>query len=132
MRRILGLCCVAWGLLDLQAAQADVGPLLSRIKAVGKEGQGNVDAANASKDLVAAGPEALVEILSAMDDAAPRSLKWRRSAVETIADRATTTGKPLPAAKLEAFVRDSKHSGPARRLAYETLLRADAAAAERL
>jgi len=111
---------------------ADPGPLLVKIKAVGKEGAGNVEAAKAWQELVKLGPGALIVILTALDDADPTAANWLRSAVDTIADHETTAARPLPAAKLEAFVKDTKHSGAARRLAYEWLVRADDSAPKRL
>jgi hypothetical protein len=52
--------------------------------------------------------------------------------VDAIAERELAARRPLPAAELEAFVRDTKHAGPARRLAYEWLTRADPTAPKRL
>ena len=48
------------------------------------------------------------------------------------AERALQAKRPLPAEQLEKFVRDTKHSGPGRRLAYEWLVRVDTRAPERL
>jgi hypothetical protein len=113
-------------------AAADVQPLLTRIKSIGKEGAGNVEAAKALRELTNNGPEVLTDILAAMKGANPVAANYLRSAVETIADRTLAVGKPLPADKLEAFVRDTKHSGPARRLAYDLLVRVDRRTPERL
>jgi hypothetical protein len=114
------------------AAGAGVGPLLARIKAVGREGAGNVDAARAWDDLVREGPEALPAILAALDDADPTAANWLRTAVDRIAERALAAGRPLPAAGLEAFVQDTRHAGRARYLAYELLVRVDPGAPGRL
>jgi hypothetical protein len=111
---------------------ADPGPLLQRIKAVGREGAGNVEAAAAWRELTKLGPDVLPDILTALDDADPIAANWLRNAVDAIADRALAARQPLPAAKLEAFVRDTRHAGPARRLAYEWLVRVDPAAPGRL
>ncbi|MCI0456668.1 MAG: hypothetical protein L0Z62_06775 [Gemmataceae bacterium] len=113
-------------------AAADVGPLLARIKAVGKEGAGNVEAARAWQELTARGPEALTDILAALGDANPVAANYLRSAIEAIADKALTSGKTLPAKQLEAFVLDKRHSGPARRLAYDYLVRIEPKTADRL
>ncbi|HMC66516.1 MAG TPA: hypothetical protein VKI65_16395 [Gemmataceae bacterium] len=107
-------------------------PLLERIKAVSREGEGNVEAAKAWKELVQIGPRALIDILVALDDADPEAANWLRSAVDAIAERALAANRPLPAAKLEAFVKDTGHSGGARRLAYEWLTRVDTGAPSRL
>src|SRR5437870_7458633 len=85
-------------------AAADAGPLLARIKAVGKEGAGNVEATRAWNELVRQGPAVLVEVLAALDDADPVAANYLRSAVEAIADHALAAGKPLPGGALEAFV----------------------------
>jgi hypothetical protein len=114
------------------ASAKDPARLVARIKAVGKEGEGNAGAARAWKDLVDLGPGALEAILTALDNADARSANWLRSAVDAVAEKALAAGKPLPAERLEAFVCDRKHSGPARRLAYEWLVKVDAGAPGRL
>ncbi len=111
---------------------ADVGPLLGRIKAVGKEGAGSVEAAQAWKELTARGPEVLLDILTALDDARPIAANYLRSAVEAVADRALASGKSLPKDKLEVFVRDTRRDGAARRLAYDYLVRLDPKTPDRL
>jgi hypothetical protein len=111
---------------------ADAGPLLARIKAVGREGAGGGEAARAWQELVSLGPDVLLTILAAMDDANVRAANWLRSAVDAIAERELAAGRALPAAKLEAFIKETKHAGPARRLAYEWLCRVDKTAPDRL
>lgn len=113
-------------------AGADNGPLLERIKGVGKEGNGNVEATKAWQELVKQGPGALFDVLAAIKDASPVAANYLRSAVEAIAENALAAGKSLPADKLEAFVRDIRHAGPARRLAYDYLVRLDPKAPARL
>jgi hypothetical protein len=113
-------------------ALAEPGRHLAKIRAVGKEGQGNVEAARAWQELVKLGPRVLIDILTALDDADPRAANWLRSAVDAIAEREVASKRPLPADKLEAFVKDTKHSGLARRLAYEWLVKVDATAPDRL
>src|SRR5262245_6154716 len=66
---------------------AEVQSLLVRIKAVGKEGSGNVEAMKAWKELVARGPEVLPTILGGLGDASPLAANWIRAAYEAIADR---------------------------------------------
>src|SRR5262249_10584262 len=66
------------------------------------------------------------------DDASPRAANWLHTAVDAIAENALASGRPLPADKLEAFVKDTRHAGAARRVAYEWLVRADAKAPDRL
>src|SRR5437879_729902 len=66
--RLLGIVAV----LQVQSALslavgAEVGPLVERIRAVGGEGAGNVEAARAWRELVRLGPDALPEILAGLD-----------------------------------------------------------------
>ena len=110
---------------------ADVAPHIARIKAVGKEGKGNADASAAWRELVKEGPDALPSILAALDDASPTAANWLRSAVDAIADRALRAGKLSPA-PLEKFVKETRHAGAARRLAFEWLVKAEPAARGRL
>ncbi len=110
----------------------EVRPLVERIRAVGAEGAGNAEAAAAWKRLVRLGPDALPEVLAALDEAGPVAANWLRAAVDAIAERELAAGRPLPAGALEKFVRDRRHAGPARRLAYEWLVRADPTAPKRL
>ncbi len=119
-------------ILVAPAQAADVAPLLAQIKTVGKEGAGNAEAARAWQALVRLGPAVLFDVLTALDDADPTAANWLRSAVDTIADREIAASRPLPGRRLEAFVKDTRHSGNARRLAYEWLVRVDASAPGRL
>jgi hypothetical protein len=105
---------------------------LARLKAVGREGAGNEAAAAAWKDVVQQGPAALPAILQAMDDAGAAAANWLRTAGDAIVERTLIAGKPLPAETLEQFIRQTRHNGAARRLAYEWLCRIDAKASDRL
>jgi hypothetical protein len=130
---------IAWGqllaLLLLPAGVIDgetTAEALARLKAVGREGAGNEAAARAWKDVVSQGPKALPAILQAMDDADAVVANWLRTAVDAIAERALSVGQPLPAEALEQFVRQTRHNGAARRLAYEWLRRVDTKTPDRL
>jgi hypothetical protein len=114
------------------ATAADTGPLLARIKAVGGEGVGAVEAGRAWRELVALGPDALPAIFAAFDGADDRSANWLRAAVDAVAEREVKAGRKLPADKLAAFVKDTRHAPAARRLAYEWLTRIDKSTPERL
>ncbi len=105
--------------------------LIAQIKAVGKEGKGNVEAGKAWRSLVEQGPDVLPQVLAGLDDAAPISANWLRAAAEVIADRGFRDEK-LSASELEAFVRDTRHAGAGRRLAFEWLAKVDPKAKERL
>ena len=110
---------------------ADTRDLIAQIKAVGPEGKGHVAAGKAWKELVAQGPDALLDAwpgstmppLVPPTGCAPPS---RRSP-----SRAQVSGQ-LSAASLEGFVLDTKHAGHARRLAYEWLVKVDKTAPGRL
>jgi len=105
---------------------------LERIKKVGREGQGNAEAASAWRELARQDPDKLPTILAAFDGADATAANWLRAAVDAIAERELTAGRTLSAAPLEKFVKDTGHDGQARRLAYEWLVRVDATAPARL
>jgi hypothetical protein len=114
------------------APAGEVAALLSRIKGVGREGAGNEDAARAWKQLTQKGPGVLPDVLAAMDPAEPTASNWLRTAADAIAEKALARGKKLPADRLEAFVRDTRHAPAARRVAYEWLARIDKNTPQRL
>ena len=110
----------------------ELATLVQRIKAVQAEGAGNVTASRASRELAKLGPEAIVPLLEAMDDADPVAANWLRAAVDAIAERTVAEHKKLPAALLEKFVLDQRHAGKVRRLAFDWLAKVDATAPDRL
>jgi hypothetical protein len=114
------------------ALAAEPAPLLAKIKSVGREGAGNAEASKAWQELVKLGPAALFDTLAALDDADPTAANWLRSAVDAIADHELAAKRALPTDKLEAFIKDTKHSGRSRRLAYEWLVRVDPSTPKRL
>jgi hypothetical protein len=128
----IGAVLLVWSLGATWSCAQEVNSLLIRIKAVGKEGAGNVEASKAWKELAANGPGVLPEVLAGMDDANPVAINWLRGAVEAIQDKASARGDKIPQAKIEAFLHDIKHSGKARRLAYECLVKLDPKTPERL
>jgi hypothetical protein len=130
LRRAAGISVLLVAIAAPAIAREDLP--LALIRAVGREGAGNAVAAAAWKDLSQRGPEALPAILAGLDGASPTAANWLRTAVDAIAERALQQGLPLPAAKLEAFLKDTTHAPAARRLAYEWLARADAATPARL
>lgn len=101
------------------------------ILAVGSEGQGHPAAMAAVKTLSQGSAETMVPILKAFSGASPLAVNWLRGTFEAVADRQLKAGK-LPAAQLEAFIKDSKQSPEARRLAYEWLIKVDAGVSDRL
>jgi hypothetical protein len=118
--------------LSLAPAAPAADDALARIRAVGREGAGNLEAAAAWKEISRRGPEALVDVLAAMDGASPAAANWLRAAVDAIAERAVSRGDALPADRLEAFIRQTTHLPAARRAAYEWLVRVDPKAPQRL
>lgn len=129
---------ITCGLLSLFLAwpgasgAAEPGPLLAKLQAVGTEGKGNAEAAKAWQELVKLGPGVLPDVLAALDRADPTAANWLRAAVDAIAERELAAKRPLPTDKLEAFIKDTKHVGTARRLAYEWLVRGDSQTPDRL
>lgn len=93
--------------------QAD--PDLDALRAVGREGAGNAEAARAWKNLVARG--ALLPVLAAFDGASPAARNWLRNAADAL---------PSPeAAALEAFVLDVRRHPEARFIAFLRLEKRD-------
>jgi hypothetical protein len=105
---------------------------LEQLKSVGREGAGNEAAARAWKNVVRQGTAALPALLNAMDGANAASSNWLRTAGDAIVERALASRQPLPVEQLESFVRQTRHNGAARRLAYEWLSRVDARTPARL
>lgn len=114
------------------AADADITRPLAVLQAVDREGKSNDAAGPAWKDLVSLGAPALFPTLEAIDDAKPTAANWLRTAAEAIAEAETKADRPLPTAKLEAFVKDTKFAPSARRLGFELLAAQDKTAPERL
>jgi hypothetical protein len=131
MIRILSALTIALALAAAASAD-DTASLVRRIKSVGPEGAGNADAVGAWKELSRLGPNALPQMLVAFDGASPTAANWLRAAVDCVAERARNEKRALPCAAVEAFLRDTRHVGKARRLAYELLRSADATAPQRL
>src|SRR5262245_9249001 len=132
MRRAAWIFSAVVLLAPPAALAQEIGPLTAPIKAVGKEGEGNVEARAAWKKLAALPAAKLPEVLKASNGAGPVAANWLRAAVDTIGERAEAGGTPLPKEALEAFVRDRQNDGWGRRLAYDWLVRADPAAPGRL
>lgn len=130
-RRWLVLAVLA-GLAGPVRADEAVDRALAVIEAVGREGAGNAAAAAAWQTLVGRGLPALMPTLAALRDDRPTAANWLRTAVQAIAEAERAAGRQLPADALGDFVRDTRHAGIARRLAYELLAAQDPAAAARL
>jgi hypothetical protein len=104
---------------------------IDTVRRVGPDGEGSAAAANAWRQLAAAGPADLPALLAGMDGASPLARNWLRSAIDRILEQAAASKEPLPTPSLNAFLRDTKHDPQARRLAYELLCEADPTTPER-
>lgn len=111
---------------------AEIQPLVKTIKAVSAEGQGNREAAQAFRQLIQAGPEAVPALLVALDNANPLAANYLRNAIEAIVDRVLDQKGKLPVKDIETFLADTKHESRARRLAFEILVDVDASNRDRL
>lgn len=120
----------------LMAAPAGSPPELARalqvLRAVGPEGHGNAAASAAWRVVARSEASSLPEILIAFDGAGQLAANWIRAAVDAIGERELAGGGSLPLRELEAHVLDIARDPRGRRLAYEWLVRADAAASERI
>jgi hypothetical protein len=95
-------------------AAGDVRPLIALLKAVGAEGAGNAEAAEAFRGLIRSGPDTLLPLLESLDDASPPASQWLRAAVDQIAGEALSGRRPLPVKELEGFARQQRHNPRAR------------------
>lgn len=132
MFRCAALLALALVAPPLRAADEDTTRALKALRAVTKEGKGNEDAGPAWKVLVSKGGPALFPTLEAFDEGNATATNWLRAAVDAIAEGEASAKRPLPADKLEAFAKDTKHAPSARRVAYELLVAVDESAAGRL
>lgn len=114
------------------AGRKPPGRELATLRAVDKEGQGNVAAGLAWRKVAAYDADRLTEVLAAIDGAEPLAANWIVAAAESIAERAGQQGSALPVADLKSFVVDKKHAPRARRMAFEFLQRSDAELASSL
>jgi hypothetical protein len=118
--------------VPLSAAADDIGDALNAVTAVGPRGEGHDAATAAVRQLEQADASALTRILAAMDGANPLAVNWLRGAFESIADRELSKTKSLRIVELEEFLMDTSHHPRARRLAYEWIIKARPAAADRI
>src|SRR5439155_2426123 len=93
MRRRMGIVALVAMCWCRTTIATETGSPIAQIKAVGKEGKGNVEAAKAWQELVRQGPDVLPDVLAGLDDASPRAANWLRAAVGAVAERALTAGK---------------------------------------
>ena len=102
---------------------------INTILAVGPEGKGNQQAAQAWSDLIKSDdPRSLMMLLAGMDNAGPVAANWLRSAAEVIASKLEAENK-LSLNELGTFLLDQGHAPRARRFAFELIRKADSATA---
>jgi hypothetical protein len=124
------LCLVAAAsLLIATSSFAALDDSLSKLAAVSREGDGNEAASEAWKDVVKAGPEALLPILKASGKGNVVADNWLRLAANSITDEAVSAKKSLPLGEIESFLKDSSKASQARVLAFDIIQQADAAKA---
>ena len=122
---------LAAGLLLGESPAGQAQTLIDTIRAVGKEGKGNAEAAKAWKSLVAMGPAALGPILDALNDEEVVAGNWLQPAFEAVAEKAAADGK-LSTGVLEKTLADTKKANRARSLAYAWLVKQDKTTPSRL
>ncbi len=120
LRRLI--FCVILSCGTTASAQADnISSAVKTLQSVEPGGKGTSAARQAAELLSTAGDKALLPVLQGFKDADPLAANWLRNSFEQIVDGIRASGRKLPAAELEAFIRDQKQSAVARRLAYESL-----------
>lgn len=108
-------------------------PGLPEIQVLRKGGPSSPAVREAWDRLVAQGPRVLPQLLEAMDTPDTAAANWLRTAFDQIVDRELTAGgQAVDAAKLLAFVQDSRRQGRARRLALEVVERLKPGTRDRL
>jgi hypothetical protein len=117
--------------LPLTANEADIQRAIAAIQAVGKEGDGHVQAIEHWQTIARLDAAAIPAILRGMDDQKPLANNWIRAAVDAIAQRTVQAGGTLPTEALEAHLADRSQAPRSRRLAYEWLIQVDPAARDR-
>lgn len=119
-------------LLFASILHADIPQALRQINSLKPEGQGNEKASAAWKELVQAGPDALLPILSATGQGGVVADNWLRLAANTIADHAAKQNKTLPLQDLEKFLRDTTHDPAGRQVAFDLIHASDPAKADQI
>ncbi|MEY4483537.1 MAG: hypothetical protein RL693_989 [Verrucomicrobiota bacterium] len=117
-------------LLCISPLHASIEGALDKLDAVGREGQGNEAASEAWKEVVKAGPAALLPLLSATGKGNVVADNWLRLAANVIADQAVKSKISLPLAEMEAFLKDTHRESSARQLAFDLIQQSDAAKAD--
>lgn len=128
LRLVLTSCVLLLAMTNAALNASDIAAELEAIRSVRKEGQGNAEAAEAWKQLIARDTDVLIPLLEGMDEANELARNWLSSAVQVIAEKAET----LPAVPLGEFLMTTRHHPRARQLAFELIERAEPETAARL
>lgn len=121
----VALC--AWLAMPIVQADEVTAKAVQQILAVQPRGQGAAAARAAVAQLQAGGADSLVPVLQAFREASPLAANWLRNAFDSLASAESAAGRQLPKAELLEFIHNTSEAPAARRLAYEWLLRQDAA-----
>ena len=105
-------------------ARADIAEWGRTLREVGPKGKGHAEAQRAAASMSALDPASLPDILAEMREGNVLADNWFRGVVESIADRALASDKPLPVQGLRSFVENRRHAPRARWLAYDLIMRA--------
>ncbi len=116
----------------LTPLHAAVEESVKALAATGREGAGNEAASAAWAKVVAEGPKALPALLAATGKGGPVADNWLRLAGDAIADAALRGKQPLPVAEIEAFLKDTQNPASARQLAFDLIVKADGALADKI
>src|SRR5438105_15602937 len=95
--------------ISASPGDSDLARAIAAVRGVGPNGQGAAAAGAAWKRIAAADVSDLPTLLAGMDGATPLARNWLRAAIDPVLDRAAADKKALPAADLEAFLRDTRH-----------------------
>jgi len=129
MIRLAVLCwLLASGLLHAASFEAPI----RKVLAVGREGAGNGDAAQALQELASATLEGLPILIRSLGGANPLAANYLRAAIDALVDRETSAGRPLPVAVLGEIVLDPQQGDQPRSLAFDLLRRGAPEAAVKL
>jgi hypothetical protein len=109
---------------------ASIDDSLKALSSVDREGRGNEAASAAWREVVKAGPQALLPVLGATGKGSAVADNWLRLAGDVIVDNALRARQPLPLPDMEGFLKDTAHAAPARQLAFDLLQQAEPARAE--
>ncbi len=119
-------------LLAGMPGRGDLASALQALRSIGPEGRGNVEAGKAWGQLAAMPASELPGLVAALDEVGDLGRNYLFSAATAIADRELAAGRPLPMTALGDYLLDVTRGSRSRRLAFELIARADAAAAEAL